>query len=176
MGRNDQQCALSTPAGKLWNNLVCCFQITSNSSYQSLFFLNEPKLTTELCWCLKSLNGGWDIGLFSSFFFLPIFLLELFWVFLTLWTIRADCAFWLHGQTEAHTGLRLLQSFHRLGLWFTRSGEEVDGTDHAYQYAHPPCPLYLLSGSWGLAVHCSKHVTFIFRSLRISLHRDTQES
>lgn len=47
-------------------------------------------------------------------FFLYIFLFELFWVFLTSWTIKADCAFLLHGQREAHTGLRQLQSSSRI--------------------------------------------------------------
>lgn len=75
--------------------------------------ITKVMLTTELCWYLNSLYGEWDS---LPHFFPYIFLFKPFWVFLTSWTIRADCAFLLHGQGEAHTGLRQLQFSSRIRI------------------------------------------------------------
>lgn len=168
--------------------------------------VTKVMLTTELCWCLKSSYGGWDIGLPSSYFFLYIFLFELFWVFLTSWTTRADYAFLLHGQREAHTGLRQLQSSSRFRIVIHQEGGKgrqgiaqtmLVGTHillplryhRAHRSSGEPVP-YPFKGvtpqkSWDsngfIWRLCGSWGLppcrgSIFRSLRVRLHGGTQES
>lgn len=84
-------------------------------------------------------------------FFLYIFLFELFWVFLTSWTIRADCAFLLHGQIEAHIGLRQLQSSSRIRIVVHQEwGKRTQGIAQTTLAS-----MHILLALWYHRAHCS---------------------